>query len=62
VVLLTFAFIGISLLAKKISEYIEFMGKSNIKYKILDYLGKKSGGLHRFLARCYIVLCLHALY
>jgi glutamate-1-semialdehyde aminotransferase len=39
VVVLTFAFIGITLLAKMICEHLEFMFKSNLKYKILDYLG-----------------------
>lgn len=35
---LTLTFVVVSLLYKKLQEYLEFFTKSNIKYKILDYL------------------------
>jgi hypothetical protein len=40
VVVLTLVFILVSLVGKKLSEYFEFLFKSNLKYRFLDYIGK----------------------
>jgi len=56
VVVLTFAFIGVTLLAKRISEYFEFMFKSNLKYKILDYLGKMQITIETRLVFVYLAI------
>jgi hypothetical protein len=37
---LVLVFIGISFLIKVVSERIAFFSKSNIKYRVLDFLGK----------------------
>ena len=39
---LTIAFISSSLFIKKLGEYVAFLKFSNLKYRVLDFLGKFS--------------------